>query len=121
MRLNGTESLLAPEVGMTYATPSGKQEPYYENLLSYGQAFPRWEEPQEVYETNPLREKYPLAFTQSRSRFRVHSTYSGAAWIQQLYEPHIELIRSMLPSAVWRMARKWKCSTTAAASLRCCA
>ncbi len=91
VRLNGTESLLAPEVGMTYATPSGKQEPYYENLLSYGQAFPRWEEPQEVYETNPLREKYPLAFTQSRSRFRVHSTYSGAAWIQQLYEPHIEL------------------------------
>ncbi len=91
VRLNGTESLLAPEVGMTYATPSGKQEPYYENLLSYGQAFPRWEEPQEVYETNPLREKYPLAFTQSRSRFRVHSTYSGAAWIQQFYEPHIEL------------------------------
>lgn len=91
VRLNGTESLLAPEVGMSYATPSGRQEPYYENLLAYGQAFPRWEEPQEAYAGNPLREKYPLSFIQSRSRFRVHSTYTGAAWIQQLFEPHIEL------------------------------
>ena len=24
-------------------------------------------------------------------RFRVHSAYSGAKWIQQLFEPHIEL------------------------------
>ena len=32
-----------------------------------------------------------MQFGQSRSRFRVHSTYSGAKWIQQFYEPHIEL------------------------------
>ena len=91
VRLNGTESLIAPEVGFDCDTPSGRQEPYYENLLSFGQAFPRWEEPNEVYADNPLREKYPLSFIQSRSRFRVHSTYTGAAWIQQLFEPHIEL------------------------------
>ena len=75
----------------TYATPSGKQEPYYENLLAFGQAFPAWEAPNEAYPGNPLREKYPLQFGQSRSRFRVHSTYSGAKWIQQFFEPHIEL------------------------------
>lgn len=90
-RLIGSEDLIAPEVGLTYATPSGKQEPYYENLLAYGQAFPAWEQPNEAYPENPLREKYPLQFNQARSRFRVHSAYSGAKWIQELSEPHIEL------------------------------
>ena len=76
---------------MTYKTPSTKQEPYYENMLAWGQAFPQWEQPGEAYADNPLREKYPLQFNQARSRFRVHSAYSGAKWIQQLFEPHIEL------------------------------
>lgn len=91
LKLLGTEDPLGPEVGMDYHTPSGKQEPYYENMLSWGQAFPAWESPVEAYVDNPLREKYPLMFTQSRTRFRVHSCYSGAKWIQQFYEPHIEL------------------------------
>lgn len=91
VKLVGTEDPLGPEVGYELATPSGRQEPYYENMIEWGQAFPQWEEPNEIYADNPLRDKYPLAFSQSRSRFRVHSTYSGAAWIQQLYEPHIEL------------------------------
>ena len=91
MRLIGSEDLLAPEVGFEYATPSGKQEPYYENLIEYGQAFPAWEQPNEAYPENPLREKYPLQFNQARSRFRVHTAYSGADWIKQLYQPHIEL------------------------------
>lgn len=43
------------------------------------------------YPENPLREKYPLQFNQARSRFRVHSAYSGAKWIQEVAEPHIEL------------------------------
>jgi molybdopterin-containing oxidoreductase family molybdopterin binding subunit len=89
--LVGTGDIRGDEVGMTYATPSGKQEPYYENLVSFGQAFPAWEAPNEAYPENPLRAKYPLQFGQSRSRFRVRSTYSGAKWIQQFYEPHIEL------------------------------
>ena len=54
-------------------------------------SFPQWERPNEAYPENPLREKYPLQFNQARSRFRVHSAYSGAQWIQQLSEPHIEL------------------------------
>lgn len=93
MRLVGSEDLIAPEVGFEYGTPSGKQEPYYENLLGFDQAFPKWERPNEAYPENPLREKYPLQFNQARSRFRVHTAYSGANWIQQLHEPHIELNR----------------------------
>ena len=91
MRLIGSEDLIAPEVGFEYGTPSGKQEPYYENMLEFGQAFPAWERPNEAYPENPLREKYPLQFSQSRSRFRVHAAYSGANWIQQIYEPHLEM------------------------------
>ena len=91
LKLLGSDDPLGPEVGMEYHTPSGKQEPYYENLIKWGQAFPAWESPLEAYVDNPLREKYPLMFTQSRTRFRVHSCYSGAKWIQQFYEPHIEL------------------------------
>lgn len=71
--------------------PSGKQEPYYENQIEYGQAFPQWEENLEVGVDNPMREKYPLSFNQARSRFRVHSAYSGAEWIQQLYGPNIAI------------------------------
>lgn len=91
LRLIGSENLIAPEVGFTYGTASGRQEPYYEALLEFGQAFPAWEAPCEAYPDNPLREKYPLQFNQARSRFRVHSAYSGAKWIQEVAEPHIEL------------------------------
>ena len=80
-----------PEIGFEYTTPSGRQEPYYENMLEFGQAFPAWEAPCEAYPENPLREKYPLQFNQARSRFRVHSAYSGAKWIQEVAEPCIEL------------------------------
>lgn len=90
-RLIGSEDLIAPEVGFVYGTASGRQEPYYEALLDFGQAFPAWEQPNEAYPENPLREKYPLQFNQARSRFRVHSAYSGARWIQEVAEPHIEL------------------------------
>jgi molybdopterin-containing oxidoreductase family molybdopterin binding subunit len=91
LKLLGSEDELGPEIGFEYHTPTGKQEPYYENMLKWGQAFPMWEEPNETYADNPLREKYPLQFGQARTRFRVHSAYSGAGWIQDLYEPHIEL------------------------------
>lgn len=90
-RLIGSEELRVPEIGFEYTTPSGRQEPYYENMLEFGQAFPAWEAPCEAYPENPLREKYPLQFNQARSRFRVHSAYSGAKWIQEVAEPCIEL------------------------------
>lgn len=64
LRLIGSEDLIAPEVGFTYGTASGRQEPYYEALLEFGQAFPAWEAPCEAYPENPLREKYPLQFNQ---------------------------------------------------------
>ncbi|MCI8365978.1 MAG: molybdopterin-dependent oxidoreductase [Eggerthellaceae bacterium] len=91
LKLLGAEDMIGPEVGFVYGTPSTKQEPYYENMLQFGQAFPAWEQPNEAYAENPLREKYPLTFLQARTRFRVHSAYGGSSWIQELYEPHIEL------------------------------
>lgn len=91
LKLLGTDDPLGPEVGFVYGTPSTKQEPYYENMLAFGQAFPAWELPNEAYADNPLRQKYPLTFLQARTRFRVHSAYGGSSWIQELYEPHIEL------------------------------
>lgn len=90
-RMNGTEDLIGEPVGQGGHTASGKAEPYYEGLLGCGQAFPAWEAPVEAYRDNPLRETYPLQFGQARTRFRVHSAYSGARWIQQIVEPHIEL------------------------------
>ncbi|MDO4399928.1 MAG: molybdopterin-dependent oxidoreductase [Coriobacteriia bacterium] len=90
-RLNADwDNPLGPEIGVSLL-PSGRQEPYYENLLKHGQAFPQWEEPCEVGVDNPLRKKYPLQFNQARTRFRVHSVYSASKWINELYEPHIEL------------------------------
>lgn len=90
-RLNADwDNPLGPEIGASLL-PSGRQEPYYENMLKYGQAFPQWEDLLEAGADNPLRSTYPLQFSQARTRFRVHSAYSGAGWIQDLYEPHIEM------------------------------
>lgn len=74
-----------------FGTPSGKAEPYYEFLLEVGQAFPLWEEPNEVGQANPLRERFPLSFVQPRTRFHVHGQFCDASWIQQYYEPCLEM------------------------------
>lgn len=76
---------------LTFGTPSGRLEPYYENMLEDGQAFPNYEEPQEAYESNPLKEKYPLQFMQPRTRFHIHEQFCDATWIQQYYQPYLEL------------------------------
>jgi len=74
-----------------YATPSGKFDPYYETLLTYGQALPTYEAPGEVYDGNPLADKYPLKFCQPRTRFRLHTQFSDAEWIRQFLDDYIEL------------------------------
>ena len=40
---------------------------------------------------NPLAEKYPLQFTQTRTRFSNPSHFKAAAWLQQFVKPVLEL------------------------------
>ncbi|MDD6786399.1 MAG: molybdopterin-dependent oxidoreductase [Eggerthellales bacterium] len=77
--------------GQTYKTTSGKIDLYYENLVSYGQALPQYEAPNEAYAGNPLAEKYPLHMTQRRSKYFIHQNYYDATWIRQFYEPTLEM------------------------------
>ena len=72
-------------------THTGKAELYYESLIGEGLAFPKFEEPIEAYEGNPLKEKYPLIFIQGKSRFRMHSYLSSATWFWQMFEPMLML------------------------------
>ncbi|MBR2789346.1 MAG: molybdopterin-dependent oxidoreductase, partial [Eggerthellaceae bacterium] len=68
------------------ATHTGRAEVYYENLISFGQAFPRFEEPSEAYAGNPLAAKYPLTFLTGKTRFRNHSYMSNTPWFHQMYD-----------------------------------
>lgn len=74
-----------------YETPTKRIEVYYENLVDDDQALPTWVRADEAYEDNPKREEYPFFFNQVRSRFRIHSNFSGAGWIQDLFQPHISM------------------------------
>lgn len=88
------EGIEEPRVGFTdgkFNTETGKLELYYEAQVQVEQALPTWEENNEVYDDNPLREKYPLQLTQTRTRFSNHSYFKAATWLQQFHESFIEL------------------------------
>ncbi len=74
-----------------YPTTSGKIELYYENKLEDKLAFPQYEDANEVYDANPLKEKYPLAFVQGKTRFSIHAYFSSAKWIQDYYGPLVQI------------------------------
>lgn len=83
-----------PRIGYAdrkFNTPTGRMEVYYEGMLPVDQALPQWEDNSEINEGNPLAEKYPLQFTQTRSRWSNHSHFRAARWVQQFYQPYIEL------------------------------
>lgn len=74
-----------------YDTPSGKLELYYEDMVPFGQALPTYEEPLEASAAAKASGPYPLQFSQPRTKFHVHCQFCDATWIQQYYEPTIEL------------------------------
>lgn len=74
-----------------YQTETKRIEVYYDDLVEERQAFPTWEAPDEAYADNPAREQFPFSLNQVRSRFRIHSNFSGSSWIQSLFEPHISM------------------------------
>lgn len=91
LRLIGSEDLIAPEVGFTYGTASGRQEPYYEALLEFGQAFPAWEAPCEAYPENPLREKYRCSSTRRVLASACTRPTRARSGFRKWPSPHIEL------------------------------
>ena len=74
-----------------FTTPSGRMELYYDWLTDDGQQLPKYEDPNEAYEGNPLMDKYPLQLTQARSKFFIHNQFVDAKWIQQFYVATLEL------------------------------
>ncbi len=91
MPIKGSEE---PRVGFTdqkFPTNTGKLEVYYEAQTVCNQAWPTWEENNEVYDGNPLAEKYPLQLTQTRTRFSNHSYLKAATWLHQFHESYVEL------------------------------
>lgn len=94
---NGLQRLNVPEEWATsyrdhdFTTPSGRMELYYDWLTDDGQQLPKYEDPNEAYEGNPLMDKYPLQLTQARSKFFIHNQFVDAKWIQQFYVATLEL------------------------------
>lgn len=77
-----------------YTTPSTKIELYYEYLLDQGHQFPVYEDANEAYESNPLKETYPLYFMQGKSRYRIHAYYSSSQWFQEDFGPCVNIFPS---------------------------
>ena len=74
-----------------YGTSSTKIELYTEQLVDQGHAWPVYEEANEAFEGNPLKETYPLYFTQGKTRYRIHAYYSASQWFAENYEPCVNI------------------------------
>lgn len=72
-------------------TPSGRFEPYYEDMLKFGQAFPVYEAAEETGPDGALRKKYPLQLCQMRTRFHIHNQFCDATWIRQYMQTHLQM------------------------------
>lgn len=72
-------------------TVSGRVDVYNEKFISVGQQLPVYEDPDEVYVGNAMRDKYPLQFASGRTKFHIHSMFCDASWIQDFYEPFMDM------------------------------
>ena len=77
-----------------YGTPSTRIELYYEYLLDQGHQFPVYEDANEAFEKNPLKDTYPLYFMQGKSRYRIHAYYSASPWFQEDFGPYVNIFPS---------------------------
>lgn len=91
IRIAGTDEPRRGYADQRFGTPTGRLEVYYEAQVPTCQGWPNWEENNEIYDGNPLANKYPLQFTQTRTRFSNHSHFKAATWLQQFVEPSLEL------------------------------
>ncbi|MEC4295038.1 molybdopterin-dependent oxidoreductase [Adlercreutzia shanghongiae] len=93
MALPGTGPDWRPDghADQVYGTPSTRIELYYEYLLGQGHQFPVYEDANEAYEDNPIKDTYPLYFTQGKSRYRIHAYYTASPWFQEDYGPCVNI------------------------------
>ena len=87
----GIENIRETYASQIAKTTSGRLDVYQEKRLGAGQALPVYEDNDELYPGNPLREKYPLHFYQARTKYLIHSMFCDATWIQQFYTPHVQM------------------------------
>lgn len=91
MRMNVPKEFPFDKIEDGLPSQSGRMEVYYDFWTKDGQQLPRYEEPNEAFEGNPLMEKYPLQLTQTRSKFFIHQQFVDAKWIQQYSMTTLEL------------------------------
>lgn len=84
MRLNVPNEPYRQFMDQVYGTASQKLELYYETMIEDKQALPAYEKPLEADTDNPLFQKYPLMYTQPRTKYRVHSQFTNSSWISQM-------------------------------------
>lgn len=81
----------APHDVPPFATPSGKVEFYAERLKPFGQELPVYIEPLES-QNAPLAKKYPLTFSTTHPKYRVHSMFANVPWIRESDpEPYLSI------------------------------
>lgn len=87
---------------MPWLTDTGRAEFYFENvepefdkaqtLDTNLYALPFQADSLEAYDTNPLRETYPINLISFRDKFKVHTTFAKCPWFLEIQpEPTIEL------------------------------
>jgi molybdopterin-containing oxidoreductase family molybdopterin binding subunit len=85
-----------------FVTATGRGQFFLEDVTpkyNYGQqldkkklSLPFYEEPLEAYDSNPLRESYPLTIISHRDKFKVHSSFAPCPWFTEIQpEPSLEI------------------------------
>lgn len=119
--LPGTGPDWRPDGGVDEVpTPSGKIECFYEYLSDWGHQFPVYTDANEAFESNPLKEKYPLYFMQGKSRYRIHAYYSASSGSRRTSDRMSTSAPKTLRLAASRRATPFVSSTTAASSNAAC-
>ena len=81
----------APHSVPVFVTPSGRLEFYSERLREFGQELPVYLEPLES-QRRPLALKYPLSFSTTHPKYRLHSMFANIPWLRELDpEPILEM------------------------------
>lgn len=83
MRLNVPEEPYRGFMDHVFDTPTTKIELYHESMLEYDQELPNFDAPAEIHDEELLK-KYPLQFSQARSRYHVHSQFTNVEWLSEL-------------------------------------
>lgn len=73
----------APHDAPAYATASGRIEFYSERLKPFGQELPVYLEPLES-PLSPMGKKYPLSFSTTHPKYRLHSMFANVGWIREI-------------------------------------